>query len=107
MGYDDRSIQLIGSPEGTMLLEGFLHMIATCPDARLPSATTQLQGSMLLLYLKAAALWLQTSCGQSDHAKKLTSISRCYHSGVQMGYPTTQAGTLHTPNAKNVLSPGQ
>jgi len=67
MGYDNRSIYLIGTQEGTLLLEGFLHMVATCPDAHLPSATTQLQGSMLLLYLKAAALWLQTELNVTIH----------------------------------------
>jgi len=73
MGYDDRSIRLIGPPEGTMLLEGFLHMVATRPDVRLPSAASQLQGSTLLLYLKAAALWLQTELNVTVHVVSPTT----------------------------------
>jgi len=46
-----------------MLLEGYLHAIATDKEARLHSNKTTLQGSTLLLYLKAAALWLHTELG--------------------------------------------
>jgi len=56
-----------------MLLEGFLHMVATRPDVRLPSAASQLQGSTLLLYLKAAALWLQTELNVTVHVVSPTT----------------------------------
>jgi len=46
-----------------MLLEGYLHAIATDKEARLCSNKSTLQGSTLLLYLKAAALWLHTELG--------------------------------------------
>jgi len=46
-----------------MLLEGYLHDITTRPEARLKSHATTLQGSTLLLYLKAASLWLHTELG--------------------------------------------
>jgi len=46
-----------------MLLEGYLHAIAMDKEARLRSNKTTLQGSTLLLYLKAAALWIHTELG--------------------------------------------
>jgi len=58
MGYDDWSVRLIGPTEASMLLEGYLYDIASNPKARLQSQTSTLQGSTLLLYLKAVSLWL-------------------------------------------------
>jgi len=46
-----------------MLLEGCLHDITTYPEAQLKSHATTLQGSTLLLYLKAASIWLYTELG--------------------------------------------
>jgi len=46
-----------------MLLEGYLHAIVTDKEACLHFQKSTLQGSMLLLYLKAAALWFHTKLG--------------------------------------------
>jgi len=46
-----------------MLLEGYLHSISTNASARLRSSAMVLQGSTLLLYLKAASLWFHTELG--------------------------------------------
>jgi len=46
-----------------MLLEGYLHAIPTNKASHLHSSKTTLQGSMLLLYLKAATLWIHTKLG--------------------------------------------
>jgi len=43
-----------------MLLEGYLYKISTNAGAHLKSTTSTLQGSTLLLYLKAASLWLHS-----------------------------------------------
>jgi len=61
VGYNDWSISLIGPSEGPLLLEAYLHVIATQASARLPSSKTTLRASTILLYLKAASLWFRTS----------------------------------------------
>jgi len=43
-----------------MLLEGYLHDITTHAGARLKPSISTLQGSTLLLYLKAASIWLRS-----------------------------------------------
>jgi len=60
VGYDDWSVQLIGPTKASILLEGYLYEIATDAGAHLKSTFSTLQGSTLLLYLKAASLWLHS-----------------------------------------------
>jgi len=67
VGYDDRTVRLISHTEASMLLEGYLHVLATEASSRLRSSKSTLQGSTLLLYLKAAALWLHTELGVTVH----------------------------------------
>jgi len=50
-----------------MLLEGYLHIILTEASSWLWSSKPILQGSTLLLYLKAAALWLHMELGVTVH----------------------------------------
>jgi len=64
----------MGQTEASMLLEGYLHNIATIAGACLWSPSLTLQGSTLLLYFKAASLWLHTEL----------------HLDVPMVCPTTQ-----------------
>jgi len=60
-GGIQRSVYLLNwSLRGALLLEAYLHVVATKASARLPSSKTTLRASTILLYLKAASLWFHT-----------------------------------------------
>jgi len=63
MGDNNWTVRLIGLAEGSMILEGYLYTISTRADAHLHLTKSTIQGSTLLLYMKAASLWLHSKLG--------------------------------------------
>ncbi len=63
VSYDDQTVRMIRPSKASMLLEGYLHAIMMDKEACLHSNKSTLQGSTLLLYLKATALWFHTELG--------------------------------------------
>jgi len=106
MGYNDQTIRLICKADGIMLLERYLHDITTWPAARLESHTITLQGSTLLLYFKAASLWLHVELGvEVPTMNPMTqNIVQPFQdcSSPQMGYAKTQMQTVHPSDVWNI-----
>jgi len=67
VSYNNRTVRLISPTKASMLLEGYLHVLATEASLCLCSPKPMLQGATLLLYLKAVALWLHMELGVTIH----------------------------------------
>jgi len=107
--YDDQTVQLIGPAEGTMLLEGYLHVILT--NASSCFLLLQIHPTRFhFAPLSQGGFIVVTHWAGGYHTHCLSPLIKSFSFlqfncvSFQVGFPTRQVQTLYSPNALHILS---